>query len=144
MDAKERRKIPRQSMPEQSPKRRKHNFEEVPYGFDEELASLEAKRCLKCKKPLCMSGCPVNIRIPDFISLIEEGKFLEAAWKLKEQNALPAVTGRVCPQETQCEIKCILAKKGEPVAIGRLERFSADFERGTGKVKIPAKMDEGY
>jgi glutamate synthase (NADPH/NADH) small chain len=137
MDAKERRKIPKQSMPEQSPKRRKHNFEEVPYGFDEELASLEAKRCLKCKKPLCMSGCPVNIRIPDFISLIEEGKFLEAAWKLKEQNALPAVTGRVCPQETQCEIKCILAKKGEPVAIGRLERFSADFERGTGKVKIP-------
>jgi glutamate synthase (NADPH/NADH) small chain len=137
MDPKERRKIPRQKMPEQDPKRRKHNFEEVPYGFTEELAVMEAKRCIKCKKPLCVTGCPVNIDIPGFIRLIEEGKFIEAAWKLKEQNALPAVTGRVCPQETQCEIKCILGKKGEPVAIGRLERFAADYERRNGKAEIP-------
>jgi len=124
-------------MPEQDPRRRRHNFEEVPYGFTEELAMMEAKRCLKCKKPLCMTGCPVNIRIPEFIRLIEEGKFIEAAWKLKEQNALPAVTGRVCPQESQCEAKCILGKKGEPVAIGRLERFAADFERVAGDVQLP-------
>ena len=137
MDPKERKKIPRQKMPEQDPRRRRHNFEEVPYGFTEELAMMEAKRCLKCKKPLCMTGCPVNIRIPEFISLIEEGKFIEAAWKLKEQNALPAVTGRVCPQESQCEAKCILGKKGEPVAIGRLERFAADFERIAGDVQLP-------
>ncbi len=124
-------------MPEQDPRRRKHNFEEVPYGFTDDLAEMEAKRCLKCKKPLCMKGCPVNIRIPDFIKLIEEGKFIEAAWKLKEQNALPAVTGRVCPQESQCEAKCILGKKGDPLAIGRLERFAADYERTAGKTKIP-------
>lgn len=137
MDPKERKKIPRQKMPEQDPRRRRHNFEEVPYGFTEELAITEAKRCLKCKKPLCMTGCPVNIRIPEFIKLIEEGKFIEAAWKLKEQNALPAVTGRVCPQESQCEAKCILGKKGESVAIGRLERFAADFERVAGDIQLP-------
>jgi glutamate synthase (NADPH/NADH) small chain len=137
MDPKERKKIPRQKMPEQNPKRRKHNFEEVPYGFTEELAVMEAKRCIKCKNPPCVTGCPVNIDIPAFISLIAEGKFIEAAWKLKEQNALPAITGRVCPQETQCEDKCVLGKKGEPVAIGRLERFAADYERKAGKIKIP-------
>jgi glutamate synthase (NADPH/NADH) small chain len=137
MDPKERKKIPRQKMPEQDPRRRRHNFEEVPYGFTEELAVTEAKRCLKCKKPLCITGCPVNIRIPEFIKLIEEGKFIEAAWKLKEQNALPAVTGRVCPQESQCEAKCILGKKGDPVAIGRLERFAADFERVAGDIQLP-------
>jgi len=141
MDPKERRKIPRQAMPEQDPRRRRHNFEEVPYGLTEELALTESQRCLKCKKPLCVSGCPVNIDIPDFIRLIEEGKFIEAAWKLKEQNSLPAVTGRVCPQETQCEEKCILGKKGEPVAIGRLERFAADFERVAGKLKLPEFAD---
>src|SRR4030042_1576521 len=130
-------KIPRQSMPEQDPRRRRHNYEEVPYGYTDELAKTEASRCLKCKKPLCVTGCPVNIRIPDFIKLIDEGKFIEAAWKLKEQNTLPAVTGRVCPQESQCEAKCILGKKGEPVAIGRLERFAADFERNAGKPKLP-------
>lgn len=137
MEAKDRKKIPRQKMPEQDPRRRKHNFEEVPYGYDEELALTEAQRCLKCKKPLCMKGCPVNILIPDFVRLIEEGKFIEAAWKLKEQNALPAVTGRVCPQESQCEAKCILGKKGDPVSIGRLERFAADFERRAGAPKLP-------
>jgi len=130
-------KVPRQKMPEQDPRRRRSNFEEVPYGYTEELAMAEASRCLKCKKPLCITGCPVNIRIPDFIKLIEEGKFIEAAWKLKEQNTLPAVTGRVCPQETQCEILCILGKKGEPVAIGRLERFAADYERKFGTAQLP-------
>jgi glutamate synthase (NADPH) small chain len=137
MDVKERKKIPRQAMPEQDPRRRRHNYEEVPYGYTEELALNEARRCLKCKKPTCMAGCPVNIRIPDFIQLIEEGKFIEAAWKLKEQNTLPAVTGRVCPQESQCESKCILGKKGDAVAIGRLERFAADYERRSGQVKLP-------
>jgi len=137
MDTKERKKIPRQKMPEQDPRRRRFNFEEVPYGFDEETAVKEAQRCLKCKKPKCVEGCPVNIRIPDFIRLIEEGKFIEAAWKLKEQNALPAVTGRVCPQEMQCEARCILGKKGDPVSIGRLERFAADFERRAGDPRIP-------
>jgi len=130
-------KVPRQKMPEQDPRRRRSNFEEVPYGYTEELAIAEASRCLKCKKPLCITGCPVNIRIPDFIKLIEEGKFIEAAWKLKEQNTLPAVTGRVCPQETQCEMLCILGMKGDPVAIGRLERFAADFERRSGNTKLP-------
>ena len=130
-------KVPRQKMPEQDPRRRRSNFEEVPYGYTEELAMAEASRCLKCKKPLCITGCPVNIRIPDFIKLIEEGKFIEAAWKLKEQNTLPAVTGRVCPQETQCEILCILGKKGDPVAIGRLERFAADYERKFGTAQLP-------
>ncbi len=130
-------KVPRQKMPEQDPRRRRSNFEEVPYGYTEELALAEASRCLKCKKPLCITGCPVNIRIPDFIKLIEEGKFIEAAWKLKEQNTLPAVTGRVCPQETQCEILCILGKKGDPVAIGRLERFAADYERKFGTAQLP-------
>jgi len=137
MKPKERMAIPRQKMPEQDPKVRIHNFNEVPYGFDEETAIREAQRCLKCKKPNCVKGCPVNIDIPGFISLIEEGKFIEAARKLKEQNSLPAVTGRVCPQETQCEVKCVLGKKGEPVAIGRLERFAADYERKTGQVELP-------
>jgi len=137
MQAKDRMKIPRQKMPEQDPQKRRHNYEEVPYGFSEEAASTEAQRCLKCKNPKCVEGCPVCIDIPGFISLIEEGKFIEAAMKLKEQNSLPAVTGRVCPQETQCEIKCILGKKGEPVSIGRLERFAADYERKAGEMKLP-------
>lgn len=138
MEPKDRIKIPRQKMPEQEPDKRKNNFNEVPYGFSEEIAKLEAARCLRCKNPTCIQGCPVCIDIPGFIALIEEGKFIEAAEKLKEQNSLPAITGRVCPQETQCEIKCILAKKGDPVSIGRLERFAADFERKSGTMKIPA------
>jgi glutamate synthase (NADPH/NADH) small chain len=137
MDPKERMAIPRQKMPEQEASVRIHNYDEVPYGFPEEMAIKEAQRCLNCKKPKCIEGCPVNIDIPGFISLIEEGKFLEAAQKLKEQNSLPAITGRVCPQETQCECKCILANKGDPVSIGRLERFAADYERKTGSVKLP-------
>jgi len=137
MDAKERMAIPRQKMPEQNPAERRHNYKEVTYGFTEELAKQEARRCLRCKNPKCVEGCPVNIRIPDFIALIEEGEFLEAAHKIKEQDSLPAATGRVCPQETQCECKCILANKGVPVSIGRLERFAADYEREFGNIKLP-------
>jgi len=124
-------------MPEQAPEDRVANFLEVPFGYTQELALLEAGRCLLCKKPRCVTGCPVNIDIPGFISLIRDGKFIEAALKIKEQNALPAVCGRVCPQEEQCEKMCVLGVKGEPVAIGRLERFVADFERGSGKTTLP-------
>jgi len=130
-------KIPRQPMPEQAPQDRARNFEEVPYGYSEQTAILEAGRCLACKKPRCVEGCPVNIDIPGFIALVQQGRFIEAAWKVKEQNALPAVCGRVCPQEEQCEKLCVLGVKGEPVAIGRLERFAADYERNSGKIKVP-------
>jgi glutamate synthase (NADPH/NADH) small chain len=131
------KRVPRQPMPEQNPGRRRHNFEEVPWGYSEETAMLEASRCLKCKKPGCSKGCPVNINIPGFVSLIAEGRFIDALIKLKEQNALPAVCGRVCPQESQCESMCILGKKGEPVAIGRLERFAADYARKHGGEPTP-------
>lgn len=134
-----REKIPRQSMPEQAPADRIGNFDEVPLGYSAETAILEAKRCIQCKKPGCIEGCPVDVRIPEFIKLIAEGDFLGAARKLKETNSLPAVCGRVCPQEDQCEKFCILGKKGEPVAIGRLERFAADYERNTGQVVAPEK-----
>jgi glutamate synthase (NADPH) small chain len=104
-------RTPRQSMPEQSARRRVSNFQEVPKGYLPETAIAEALRCLQCKKPFCVDGCPVNIDIPAFVKLIAEGKFPEAAMKLKEQTALPAVCGRVCPQETQCEERCVLGKK---------------------------------
>ena len=129
--------IPRQKMPEQDPKNRIKNFEEVPYGYTPEMARQEALRCLQCKKPLCCEGCPVSIDIPGFIKLIAEGDFLAAARKIKETNALPAVCGRVCPQEDQCEKVCIVGKKFKPVAIGNLERFVADYERNHGTVEIP-------
>jgi len=132
-------KVPRHKMPEQDPKIRIRNFNEVPTGYTEELAIAEAKRCIQCKKPGCIAGCPVDVNIPGFIALIAEGKFMEAALKLKETNALPAVCGRVCPQEDQCEKVCILGKKGEPVAIGRLERFAADYERRSEKVAVPPR-----
>ncbi len=124
-------------MREQDPLVRGKNFEEVPFGYSEAEAVLEAGRCLKCKKPLCVEGCPVNVKIPEFIGLIADGCFAEAARKLKETNALPAVCGRVCPQEEQCESRCILAKKGTAVAIGNLERFAADWEREHGVIEIP-------
>ncbi len=130
-------KVPRQAMPEQDPTKRIHNFDEVPVGYSKELAMAEASRCIQCKKPSCVAGCPVDVKIPEFIKLIAEGHFIEAAWKLKETNALPAVCGRVCPQEDQCEKLCILGKKGDPVAVGRLERFAADFERESGNIVIP-------
>ena len=137
--AKAKPRIPRQPMPEQDPRRRRTNFEEVPRGYTEEIAMLEASRCIQCKKPGCVAGCPVNINIPAFIKKIAEGKFVDALIKLKEQTALPAVCGRVCPQESQCEAGCILGKKGDPVAIGRLERFAADYARKHGGVPDPVK-----
>ncbi len=139
MEKKERMKIPRQPMPEQKPEDRVQNFEEVPFGYSEETAMLEAKRCLECKKPKCMKGCPVEIDIPSFLRLVAEGDHWGAIRKIKETNSLPAVCGRVCPQEDQCESYCIVgkAKNNNPVAIGRLERFLADFERKSGKVAKP-------
>ncbi len=118
----------RQPMPEQDPEKRIHNFDEVTRGYSEEMAVTEAKRCLNCKKPRCIEGCPVEIDIPGFISRIKEKDFPGAISLIKEKNSLPAVCGRVCPQETQCEEACILTKKEESLAIGRLERFAADWE----------------
>ena len=140
MEEKEKKeKIPRQPMPEQEPKVRAKNFDEVPFGYSPETAMLEASRCIQCKNPSCIPGCPVDIDIPAFIAKIKEGDFAGAIAKLKEKNALPAICGRVCPQEVQCEKVCILGKKGEPVAVGRLERFAADWERAQGEVSIPEK-----
>jgi glutamate synthase (NADPH) small chain len=130
-------KIPRQSMPEQDQKMRIYNFVEVPYGFTTELAMLEAGRCLQCGQPKCVTGCPVNVDIPEFIKCIRAEDFAGAARKIKERNVLPAVCGRVCPQEDQCEQKCVLGQKDAPVAIGYLERFVADFERKMDLVKVP-------
>jgi glutamate synthase (NADPH/NADH) small chain len=121
-------KLPRTAIPEQPAKQRATNFEEVSLGYNEDMAKLEASRCLQCKKPKCVLGCPVGIDIPAFIKLIEEGDPGAAIAKLKETTSFPAVCGRVCPQEEQCELLCILGKKQEPVAIGRLERFAADWE----------------
>ncbi len=129
-------RTPRQKMPEQKPEVRRNNFNEVPLGFTPEMAKVEASRCLQCKKPQCVEGCPVNVNIPGFIAQVAEGKFVEAIKVIKESNSLPAVCGRVCPQESQCEQKCILGKKFEPVAIGKLEGFVADWERE--KEHLPA------
>ena len=139
VEKKEKQKVPRQKMPEQEAKTRARNFNEVPFGYTPELAQLESSRCLQCKKPKCIEGCPVEIDIPAFVKKINEGDFIGAARKLKERNSLPAVCGRVCPQEDQCEQLCIVGKKDEPVAIGRLERFAADWERDKGEVFIPEK-----
>ena len=114
-------------MPRQDPEVRRHNFNEVALGFSLEHAQAEAERCLQCKKPLCISGCPVAVQIPDFIKTLREGDLPRAVEILKRDNSLPAICGRVCPQETQCEAVCVLGKKYEPVAIGRLERFVADW-----------------
>jgi glutamate synthase (NADPH) small chain len=129
--------IPRQEMKEQPPDERVKNFREVPLGYDTETAINEAQRCLQCKNQPCVAGCPVGIDIPGFIKHIAEGKFIESAHKLRETNSLPAICGRVCPQEDQCEKVCVRAIKSESVAIGRLERFSADFERQQGNIVIP-------
>lgn len=129
--------IPRQKMPQQDSKVRIKNYDEVPFGYTPELAQKEASRCLQCKKPLCVEGCPVGIDIPAFIKLISKGDFVGSARKIKEANSLPAVCGRVCPQEDQCEKVCIVAKKFLSVAIGNLERFAADWEREHGEITIP-------
>ena len=140
MDVKEKLKIPRQKMPEQNPLVRARNFLEVPLGYSSKTAQLEAQRCLNCKIPKCMEDCPVGVKIPEFLKLIVEGDFAAAARKIKETNALPAVCGRVCPQESQCEATCVLGKKKDPVAIGRLERFVADYEREKNLIKLPKKQ----
>lgn len=126
----------RTSMPEQPAEERRKNFNEVALGYTKEDALAEASRCLSCKEPKCVEGCPVNVDIPGFIKLVCEEDFAGAIEKIKGTNALPAICGRVCPQETQCEALCVLGKKGKPVAIGRLERFCADYERQQG-VKVP-------
>jgi len=129
----------RVKMREQDPIERAKNFFEVPYGYTPEEAIEEASRCLNCLKPACRTGCPVSVNIPEFIRLIKDGRFIEAAWKIKEDNALPAICGRVCPQETQCESMCILNKKGQPISIGNLERFAADYEREHGEIRLPER-----
>ena len=120
------KKVP---MPEQEPNVRNHNFQEVSLGYTKEMAMEEAARCLNCKHKPCVGGCPVNIRIPEFIAKVAEGDFQAAYDIISDTNALPSVSGRVCPQESQCEARCVRAIKGEPVAIGRLERFVADWYR---------------
>jgi len=136
------RKLPAR---EQAPGVRSHNFEEVSQGYDAAMAQEEATRCLQCKHKPCVSGCPVNVRIPEFIKAIADGEFEKSYEILKSTNNLPAICGRVCPQETQCEQKCVRGVKGEPVGIGRLERFAADYamqkarEEGGKKAELPAK-----
>jgi glutamate synthase (NADPH/NADH) small chain len=134
-------KKPRVAMPEQQAQVRARNFLEVPTGYTPEMAREEAARCLQCKKPGCVAGCPVGIDIPGFIKLIAEGEFTTSIRHIWTMNSLPAVCGRVCPQEIQCEGLCILAKKGDPVAIGNLERFAADWERENGTGALPPVAD---
>ncbi len=124
----ERMKIPRQPMPTQDPEVRSHNYNEVALGFPEETAILEAARCLQCKRPKCVEGCPVGVDIPGFIERLKEGDMPGAVRSLKADNNLPGICGRVCPQETQCEALCVLSKKHDPVAVGRLERYVADWD----------------
>ena len=138
LSKKERMQIKRHPMPEQKPEERVRNFSEVALGYAAQTAMEEAQRCLQCEKPLCIQGCPVEIDIPGFIDLIRQGKFKDAVARIKQTNTLPAICGRVCPQEDQCEVVCVLAKKFTPVAIGRLERYVADLERDAGEVEMPA------
>lgn len=130
-------------MPEQCPNVRNKNFLEVTTGYTEEMAIDEANRCLNCKHKPCMQGCPVSVKIPEFIAFVAEGKFEEAYQKIKETNALPAICGRVCPQEKQCESKCVRGIKNEPVAIGRLERFVADYHMNHVEDKIEVPKQNG-
>ena len=127
----------REPMPKQDPKLRVQNFNEVALGYTQEQAMREASRCLSCKNSPCIAGCPVDIDIPAFVKLIRNGNFMGAIHKIKEKNLLPAICGRVCPQEDQCEVVCVLAKKGQPIAIGRLERFAADYAFKQGDARLP-------
>ena len=131
-------------MPTQEPQVRAHNFEEVALGYSAETAVAEAERCLNCKNRPCVEGCPVNVNIPDFITKMKEGDFEGAYRIISETSSLPAVCGRVCPQETQCECRCTLAKKFEPVGIGRLERFAADWHNEHSKEKAKAPASNGH
>ena len=137
-------RIPRVPVREQDPKVRATNFEEVCYGYDSEEAMLEASRCLNCKNPRCVGACPVSVKIPQFIQQVAAGDFAAAASIIAEDSSLPAVCGRVCPQETQCEGSCILGVKGESVAIGKLERFVADWSRDNGGVKPVVAQSNGH
>lgn len=130
-------------MPEQEPDIRNKNFKEVALGYDEKMAIEEAQRCLNCKHKPCVSGCPVNVKIPEFIQLVAEGKFEDAYNKIRETNSLPAVCGRVCPQESQCEMLCVRTKKGESVGIGRLERFVADWYMQNVKASVNKPESNG-
>ncbi len=134
---KERTKIPRQAMPEQLACERAQNFAEVNRGFESAVAEKEAQRCLSCSDPKCMHGCPVGVQVREFVDFVLQGEYLKAAAKIREDNVLPAVTGRVCPQENQCEGACVLSNRFSSVAIGHLERFVADYERATGQVGLP-------
>lgn len=127
-------------MPKQDPKKRRNNFDEVAQGYTEEQVVSEAERCLQCGKPPCVEGCPVGVDIPELVKLIKEKKFGEAILKVKEKNSLPAICGRVCPQEEQCQANCTMGKMGDPVSIGRLERFVADWERRRG-YEVPEVPD---
>ena len=137
-------RIPRVPVREQAPKERAKNFDEVCYGYNEEEAVLEASRCLHCKNPKCVSACPVSVRIPEFIAAVAAGDFTRASSVIAEDSSLPAVCGRVCPQETQCEGSCILGVKSEPVAIGKLERFVADWTRSHGARKVVKAPANGF
>ncbi|MDH5637654.1 MAG: NADPH-dependent glutamate synthase [Nitrospinota bacterium] len=142
INAKERMKKPRNEMPLHEAAKRVTNFEEVPIGYTLEQAMDEASRCIQCKKPECIGGCPVEIDIPAFLSLLEEGDVAGAARKIRETNFLPAACGRVCPQDKQCEAVCIVGKKNDSVAIGNLERFVADYEKETNMNRIPEMPPE--
>ena len=132
------------AMPVQDPKVRARNFEEVALGYSENIAVAEAQRCLNCKNKPCVSGCPVNIDIPGFITKVKEGKFEDAYSIISLSSSLPAVCGRVCPQETQCEQKCTLGIKFQPVGIGRLERFVADYHNRNFKGLTSVPVSNGH
>ncbi len=139
LSKKERVKLPRQEMPARDAAERSHNFEEVNLGLPIVQATAEAARCLECSHPECVAGCPVGVKISEFVALVRDGDYLGAARKIREDNSLPAITGRVCPQENQCEGACIMGKRFAPLGIGYLERFVADFERSQGKPALPQK-----
>jgi len=134
-------RAPRTPLPRRDPKERARDFAEVATGFDLDMARAEAKRCLQCKRPSCVPGCPVGIDIPGFIAALEERRFADAVKVLKDRNNLPGVCGRVCPQESQCEAACVLGKRSEPVAIGALERFAADWERDNMEFRLRREPD---